>query len=140
MNSCNLSIGDRIRFDLRTPYSQEDVKYGCDPRVEGTTGTIQCIWDVNETCVVKLDTPLIYDNNRVVSEYWDFTYNMGKITDEPNPTVNYQLLWGQLKNYLNTKHKDYSMQNATNENITNSYKLHELEEIIEHITQIENTN
>ncbi len=140
MKSCNLKVGDRIRFDLRSPYSDEDIKYGCDSRVDGSTGTIQCIWDVNETCVVKLDTPLLYDDKRVVSEYWDFAYNLKKVLEEPKSPLNFEESWKQLKNYLDKKHKDYFLKHTISKNIENDSKLYELDEIIEHIKQIENIN
>lgn len=138
MKPSNLNVGDRIRFDLRSPYSEEDIKYGCDSRVQGTTGTIQCIWDVKQTCVVKLDTPLVYDNNKIVYEYWDFAYNMEKISERDKSPINFEVSWKELKGYLNNKRKDYNLQNIVKESSIVNCKIHELDDILEHINQIEN--
>lgn len=136
MKSCNLKTGDRVRFSLKSPYSKEDLKYGCDPRVNGMTGTIQCIWDIKEPCVIKLDTPLVYDNNKEVYEYWDFTYNMVKISEEPHP-INFEKAWNELKNYLNSQH--YLLENSSEKDIVANSKLYEIDEIIEQVEHLEHS-
>lgn len=132
MTSSNLKVGDKIRFNLKSSYSSKDLTYGCDTRVDGMTGTIQCIWDQSERCVVKLDTPLTYDNKRVY-EYWDFPYNMTKISSNYEP-LNFEKAWNELKVYLYSKHNTYGLSGDDNDHS----RLNTIDDIIKKFNEIEN--
>lgn len=132
----NLKIGDHILFNLKTSYSKQDIEYGCDPRVNGMTGTITKLWDINETCVVKLDTPLTYENKKAVYEYWDFVKNMEKISYEESKEINSVSDLDKLKNYLHEKQKDYNNSLLNENSISIASKLQEVNEILNYVNTL----
>ena len=110
MKNDEFKSGTKIRFNLKRPYTKADIEYGCDERVDGMTGTIKNLWDINEYCIVTLDTPLVYDDGRKVYEYWDFVYNMEPLSEESEEYIdaNYRAAWFELKKNINDEYRSLS--------------------------------
>lgn len=108
MNNNEFKIGTKVKFNLRRPYTKADIDYGCDSRVDGMTGTIKDLWDINEYCIVTLDKPLIYGDGKKVYEYWDYIYNMEPLTEDSEDSidVNYRAAWFELKKNINDEYKN----------------------------------
>lgn len=108
MNKDVFKSGTKIKFNLKRPYTKADIEYGCDERVDGMTGTIKNLWDINEYCIVKLDKPLVYDDGKKVYEYWDYVYNMEPLSEDSEEAidVNYRTAWFELKKNINEEYKN----------------------------------
>ncbi|MDD3224760.1 MAG: hypothetical protein PHX70_08720 [Clostridium sp.] len=132
----NFKIGDHIRFHLKSSYSKQDIEYGCDPRVNGMTGTITKLWDIDDTCVVKLDIPLTYEDKKTVYEYWDFVKNMEEISYEDTKKIDKEPNLDKLKNYLYNKQKKYNAELLSKNSISIDSKLQEINEILKYIATL----